>query len=159
MEIVIAVIIWGCVWGIATKIVIENKGYDDNWFWWGFLFGFIAFLVAMAKPERKENSGNKSLYSTKVDENAVSKNGWICKKCGRDNFNYADFCLCGYKRLDSIRKEQNCDDSKEKIVVENISNKQVVSAAEEIREFKKLLDDGIISQEEFDKKKQQLLDL
>lgn len=32
------------------------------------------------------------------------------------------------------------------------------SVAEEIREFKALLDDGIISQEDFDKKKQELLD-
>lgn len=34
---------------------------------------------------------------------------------------------------------------------------QQVSAADELRKFKQLLDDGIISQAEFDEKKKQLL--
>jgi predicted Zn-dependent peptidase len=34
-----------------------------------------------------------------------------------------------------------------------------LSAADEIRKFKDLLDSGVISQEEFDKKKEQLLGL
>ena len=38
-------------------------------------------------------------------------------------------------------------------------NKSISSVADEIREFKKLLDEGIISQEEFDAKKKQLLNL
>lgn len=29
----IGIIIWGVVWGYATKAVINNKGYDENWFW------------------------------------------------------------------------------------------------------------------------------
>lgn len=36
---------------------------------------------------------------------------------------------------------------------------QVLSVADEIKKFKKLLDDGVISQEEFDAKKEQLLSL
>ena len=39
------------------------------------------------------------------------------------------------------------------------NNDSSVSAADEIVKFKKLLDDGIISQEEFDAKKKQLLGL
>lgn len=37
------------------------------------------------------------------------------------------------------------------------SNKEEKSVAEKIREYKKLLDDGIITQEEFEKKKDELL--
>ncbi len=53
---IIGFIIWGVVWGYATKVVINNKGYDDNWFWWGFFFGFIALIVAVAKPENRRQT-------------------------------------------------------------------------------------------------------
>ncbi len=46
-------IIWGIIWGFATHKVIENKGYYENWFWWGFFFGFIAFIVACTKPDKR----------------------------------------------------------------------------------------------------------
>lgn len=39
------------------------------------------------------------------------------------------------------------------------SDSQTVSSADEIRKYKALLDDGIITQEEFDEKKKQLLDI
>jgi predicted Zn-dependent peptidase len=38
-------------------------------------------------------------------------------------------------------------------------NKQQIDAASEIRKFKELLEDGIISAEEFEDKKKQLLEL
>lgn len=56
MGAIIGFIIWGVVWGYATKAVINNKGYDENWFWWGFFFGFIALIVAVAKPENRKQT-------------------------------------------------------------------------------------------------------
>lgn len=56
MGAIIGFIIWGVIWGYATKAVINNKGYDDNWFWWGFFFGFIALIVAVAKPENRKQT-------------------------------------------------------------------------------------------------------
>ena len=54
MFLAIAVIIvQGIIFGIATNAIISNKGYDENWFWWGFFFGLIAMLVALSKPEYK----------------------------------------------------------------------------------------------------------
>ncbi len=47
----IVVFLWGCIWAFATAKVIENKGYEENWFWWGFFFGFLAFIAALAKPD------------------------------------------------------------------------------------------------------------
>lgn len=40
-----------------------------------------------------------------------------------------------------------------------VENKSQIDSTEEIRRYKKLLDDGIISQEEFEQKKKQLLKL
>lgn len=96
--ILIAGIIWGLVWGFATKAVINNKGYKENWFFWGFIFGFIALIVACAKPAAS------SVNSTKGNE---------------------------------------------------ISEKAKVDA---ILKYKDLLDVGAITQEEYDKKKKELLD-
>lgn len=65
------------------------------------------------------------------------------------NVERADFTKATHIILDKIgeKKSNNVD--------VNLSTKSV---ADEIREFKKLLDDGIISHEEFDKKKKELLD-
>lgn len=71
----ILAIISAFIFGVATKIVIENKGYEDNWFIYGFLFGFIALLVAMSKPENKEeSSGNTENKSLEEHHNNVTDN-------------------------------------------------------------------------------------
>ncbi|MBR6229693.1 MAG: SHOCT domain-containing protein [Eubacterium sp.] len=51
--VIIVYIIQGIIFGIATSRIINNKGYDENWFAWGFFFGIIAMLVAIGKPERR----------------------------------------------------------------------------------------------------------
>jgi len=41
----------GSIWGVVTRNIIRNKGYQENWFWWGFFFGLIAVIVALSKPD------------------------------------------------------------------------------------------------------------
>lgn len=41
----------GSIWGVVTRNIIRNKGYKENWFWWGFLGGLIAVIVALSKPD------------------------------------------------------------------------------------------------------------
>lgn len=48
---IIIVLVYGIIMGFATQAIIENKGYNDNWFWWGFFFGIIALIVAAARPQ------------------------------------------------------------------------------------------------------------
>ena len=50
----IVAIIMGVVFGYACRKVVNNKGYTEDWFWWGFFFGIIALLVALTKPEKRE---------------------------------------------------------------------------------------------------------
>lgn len=49
--VLIVGIVQGIIWGIATDKIIENKGYKENWFWWGFFFSFFAVIVALTKPD------------------------------------------------------------------------------------------------------------
>lgn len=44
MSFIIGLVIWGIVWGFATKAVIKNKGYEENWFWWGFFLVLLLLL-------------------------------------------------------------------------------------------------------------------
>ena len=51
---------------IVVNKVIENKGYQENWFWWGFFFGIFALIVALTK---------QSVNTTNVVVESTSQNG------------------------------------------------------------------------------------
>ena len=162
----IAILIWGLIWGFATNAVIENKGYEENWFWWGFFFGFIALIVAATKPQRYEEKpyeGSDDSFhispafnnaDTSADgRSAVASNGsWKCY-CGKINPSYTGTCGCGrtkewnLKKIEDARKEKAEKEQKE----DELINLQ------RLNEYKKLLDSGIITQEDFDKKKKEIL--
>ena len=55
----------GSIWGIVTRNIIRNKGYKENWFWWGFFGGLIAVIVALTKPDISNRYG--SIY-VPIDE-------------------------------------------------------------------------------------------
>jgi len=52
-----AVLVYGIIFGIVTNKVIKNKGYKENWFWWGCLFGVFALIVACTKPSKVAVAG------------------------------------------------------------------------------------------------------
>ncbi len=178
---IIGLIIYGLIFGFATKAVIENKGYDDNWFWWGFFFGFIALIVACAKPQNTRYSGASTYtdYSTRSpaygtpmaaatreseEKKVLASGGWKCI-CGRVNAAYVSTCYCGRNKSDVIaaqcRKEAEAAKQNEqtKLADAQADHADELSKAAAIKEYKKLMDDGIISQDEFDRKKKQLLGL
>ena len=115
----VAIIIWlirGCVWGFATQAIIENKGYYENWFWWGFFFGIIAVLVALSKPESRAYSSANTRYlsgvadtfSAERDKGNMSRvvdgSGWKCHFCNRVNNSYTGTCACG-KTKEELREK------------------------------------------------------
>ena len=63
---IIVLLVKGCVWGFVTQTIIENKGYYENWFWWGFFFGLIAVLIALSKPESRAYSSSNTRYLSGV---------------------------------------------------------------------------------------------
>lgn len=50
--LLILFLVQGFIFGIAANAVIANKGYDENWFFWGFFFSFIALIVALSRPPK-----------------------------------------------------------------------------------------------------------
>lgn len=164
MEIIIGIIVWGIIWGAATSIVIKNKNYNDSetWFWWGFLFGFIALLVAIAKPEYRSHTtySNQPSHLTPYLQNTNNyqsnspTNSWYCSKCGKTNYAYVGTCACGNTKR-AITTKSNTSAK----VTTTTKTTSTNNSAEDLLMYKKLLDAGAITQEEYDAKKKQLLGL
>ena len=191
--VIVGIFIGGCIWGAITNAIIGAKGYDENWFWWGFFFGFWAVLVALLKPScpRPMYTGETTHLTYAADRDArpsdyakvgnvnmsVPSNGWKCNKCGRGNASYVGTCGCGNTKVannkppvvykpsstastDSTSSASSSVNISKGSSANGASNPVApISIADEITKFKKLLDDGVITQEEFDKKKKQLLDM
>ena len=120
MEYMIIVLVYGIIWGVVCNAVIKNKGYNANWFWWGFFFGIFAFLVAVTKPNSLQSqnyssnvngymSGVSSQYENERYERTVlSQDGWKCPVCNRVNSSYVTTCLCGTAK--SMVEKRSFDD-------------------------------------------------
>lgn len=163
---IILLIIQGLVFGFATQSIIENKGYYENWFWWGFFFGILAVLVALSKPESRAYDSSNIDYLTGVadtfsverDKKYTSKvieaGGWKCHFCNRTNPSYTGTCACGRTKEDTQNFEtariQQMNEIKQK------TNRE--DSLDKLKKLKELLDMGALTQEEFDLKKKELLE-
>lgn len=127
MLLIIQIIVWiivGSIFGIATNAIIRNKGYWENWFWWGFFFGFIAMLVAMSKPENRSRMGEQdgstlgngytyressSIFRDSSYENRklLESGYWKCQHCGRMNASYVGTCGCGYDKSGNMPQKDS----------------------------------------------------
>jgi len=108
----------GAVWGWAVNKVVENKGYRENWFWWGFFFGILALIVALTKPDLPRTADESRSYfedsSSIVGKNYVfkgfgaerkadyTKGEWRCTNCGQVNAGYVGTCGCGCEKTNNV---------------------------------------------------------
>lgn len=113
------------------------------------------------------NSLSNTCYACGSKKGVVSEkkgtiSGWRCQ-CGAINAPYIGTCKCGRSKSDPVPEKemisqpqviQELDKTDEKITGSSNATK-----FEEIKEYKALLDSGVISQEEFEKKKKELLGL
>ena len=145
-------LVWCIVWGYATQKIIDIKGYKSNWFWMGFFLGVIAFIIACAKPQntyQASSTYNTALFSSSAD--IVPAGSWKCS-CGRINPQYTGTCACGLSqhKLNEKQLEQTkVDQSK--------NNQDQLDNLRLLKEYKDLLDHGIITPDEFYAKKSELL--
>lgn len=149
-------IIQGLIWGFVAQVVSENKGYEDGFFW-GFFLGIIGIIVVACKPDN--NSSYASALLSKETEEESNKRllrdgGWECT-CGRVNPSYTGTCACGKTKADAEAKKAEEKKAAEK---KDKSEKELLNV-QKLKSYKDLLDSGVITQEEFDKKKSELLGL
>lgn len=155
---IIGGLIGAVIWGFVAKAINENKGYDGG-FAWGFWLGVIGVIVVAVRPENRSyssyhSSGSEydnalSIAAKEADEKRLLREGgWKCARCRKVNPGYVTTCLCGV----SVQESR-------KMYEEQSKPAPKTNPADEIARFKKLLDDGAITEEEFAAKKKQLLGL
>lgn len=155
-------LIVSCLFGLATIRINENKGYYGG-FWWGFFLGWLGVIVILCKPDNtrsyyynKESDDALSAYAAeKSAQRLVREDDWKCPECGRTNASYVTTCICGIPK--NYKKERVQNVSNEKLKSAPYEKLQNASKADEIGKFKKLLDEGAITQEEYDKIKSRIL--
>lgn len=109
--------------------------------------------------KRVKSAPSAKIYHTREPK----ENEWKCKKCGNINMNYVGTCSCGNRKqdndtfvpADTIQTKSEIIEEETQTVVNKKSSD--LSVADEIKQFKELLDMGAITQEEFDRKKKDLL--
>lgn len=164
----VAIIIWlisSIIWGFATQAIVENKGYYENWFWWGFFFGIIAVLVALSKPQSHAyDAGNVDRLTYVADTYMLERNGqqagnvvtsgkWKCHFCNRINESYTGTCVCGRSKSDT----ENFAKQREEEQRKQRQKAAEGDAMDKLKKLKELLDMGALTQEEYDAKKKELL--
>lgn len=141
----IVFVVQGIFWGTITNNVMRDKGYYDGWFWRGFFFSGAAFAAALSKPYK--NIYQEDMFLGKMHGKDILKNGgWECQFCHSLNEGIVSTCGCGKSREESIKynKQQST----------GLPEQNIISL---LKEYKELMDNGIITQEEFDTKKRELL--
>ncbi len=151
----------GLVFGCITQAMSEEKGYETG-FAWGFWLGIIGIIVVACKPDMRllhsyadynKNSYLSDAAEEKRKQETISSGGWICQQCGRTNQSHTGTCACG------LTKNENGSFLKKQMEEKEIRYKdeRELVDIQKLKAYKDLLDSGVISQEEFEKKKNQLL--
>ena len=100
------------------------------------------------------------LEKMKAEEiRVLSNGGWKCHRCQTVNPAHIGFCGCGMTRGQNKEIDKK-NENKQPEKLEEIKTQQNENDKfDEIKKYKELLDTGIITEEQFETKKKQLLGL
>jgi len=158
---IIGALIGGLIFGFITKKVGENKGYD-NQFWWGFWLGWIGLIVVAVKPDNNYSYGNQHHENHEFDERLhalangseyAPRGTWQCWSCKRTNADYVTTCLCGVKKGEKSPPVTTTAVP----VPKPAPTVQALTEEQQINKYKKMWEDGIITEKDFNAKKKQIL--
>ena len=181
----IGYIIYGIIFGLITKYVAESKGYYGG-FAWGFFLGVIGLLVVGFRPNINDQtySSHTSMYPEAARQIAAeaSRKTWICS-CGQSNADSLSYCTrcrrsrgedsykpkitcphCGAQNHNSnvtcFACGKNLSEEPKRVEKEKMEEKALPADNKNIellQQLAKLHDQGILTDEEFQKKKDVIL--
>ena len=168
------VLVYCVIFGFTCCTIEKNKGYRDGvaWFIWGFLFGGFALIAVCAKPvnqaeKPKSYVGIPRIFycpNCNATYGGFNVEKLVCPHCERPlvptTFLRKDWNKLSKREKEAYRQQMYtgkyllCD-----VGIPCTTVNEPINAANEIKKYKELLDMGAITQEEFDAKKRQLLNL
>ena len=168
--------------GFGCRALGRSRDISDwSAFMLGFWLGWIGLIIVATKPHIQqhavyvESPSEQKERKRREDAWTLSHGGWKCAKCGSVNPSYMGTCSCGMYRSDSNKlelsrkqqareyfelKNRQKDEAEEK--KSNNTNAQAsveenLKVAEAITKFKELRDMGVLSDEEFEERKNSLI--
>ncbi len=162
----IVAIVFGCI----TKKINENKGYDGG-FAWGFWLGVIGIIVVSCRAPAEDVFDSYSYSNNPLPraQGTLPPGGWYCTGCGRQHAAYVTSCVCGKKKTTpgtvshtpaAPAAPARPTPYKPTVTAAPAAPKPRMNEADVIhtlKEYKELLDSGVITHEEFEQKKRDLL--
>ena len=161
--IIVAALVWGFVWGAVTRQTVIDKGYDSGtaYFFLGFFLGLIGWIIAFSKPDLNKQVNESMMQEflnshNKTNSDNKATNDWRCF-CGAINKEYETHChRCNRTIKESQIKIKEMNDNESK---ENNNSISAGKAKEELNTYKSMLDEGLITEEEYEAKKKQILNI
>lgn len=161
--------------GLIAKSIASNRGMSGG-FWWGFFLLVIGIIVVAVRPadakSKEEYLSNTShIYycpnCKKVFSGVSSKYNDKCENCNNLLIettipcetwrSYTEYNKEEMKRAFANGQYHRNASATDRSVISTFPSS--VSGADEIKKYKDLMDNGVITQEEFEAKKKQLLGL
>ena len=149
----------------------------------GFLLSAIGIdtIIMANKSDKKKSSGSKPvrmIHTASLDESSSKTSAgpsWQCV-CGRTNASYIGTCACGRTKnqaekllAERMSVKNNTDQGqnvnhiftqeKQNVQSEEMTNQARAQDLDYLKKLKELLDEGVISKEEFDAEKSKILGL
>ena len=156
---IIGGLISAVVFGFITKHINESKGYEGG-FAWGFWLNIIGIIVVACKPDNRaytpissHNSNDLSPLAQEARERSIlADGGWKCT-CGRVNYHYVSTCWCG-RNQSGVIYNKTFEEHKNPETEQLPQNNDNIAL---IKQLAELHSQGILTDEEFDTKKAEIL--
>lgn len=166
----IGIIIISLICGAISESISDKRGVAGG-FWWGVFLWVIGIIVVALMPvdkARQEEYLNNTAHiyycpqCDKTYSGVSDKKNDVCPNCNCLLIETA-VLLDDWQNFSDAKKEQMKKAFAEGQYSRNATSitapASIVGGADEIKKYKELLDGGVITQEEFEAKKKQLLGL
>ena len=146
---IISALVSGLIMGLISQTINQNKGYTGG-FAWGFWLGILGIIVVACKSPAWQRPVTYNTAPVQKPEKDV----WFCTNCGMRHEAYEHICSCGQQKLKVETTANVAEQNNGPQPVKNQDDEKTIRA---LKEYKELIDAGIITAEEFEAKKKSLL--
>lgn len=147
----VASLFYPIICGLLTRHINKGKGYGGG-FWWGFFLGVIGIVIVVIRRPKDDPIMDRREVEEENQRFLNEHDGWECPCCTRLHGPLENECVCGFK----LNEEVIIEEEKR---TQDVYARKAENEADIILKYKKMYDDGLITESEFEAKKKQILGL